>query len=451
VVITVVLAFMLPLALTLRSRARAELETQGLVRAQSIAQQVGGENMGHARRASLTAIVTQAEARVGGRVIVVDASGRLVADSQGPATLQLYASSGRPEIVAALTGQPTSEIRYSTDLGETIMVTAVPIVDETTSAPGAAPVVGAVRISTSMAGVDENVRRTLLGLLAIGGAGLLAGLILAFALANSFSRPLAKLTATAARLGKGDLTVRVGPVSGGREIEGLAHSFDEMAERVEGSAQAQREFIANASHQLRTPLTGMKLRLESAIERTDDGDIRSQLVAADQEVDRLAATVSELLVLGQRAETGEVAPVDLERAARRAVDRWGVRSESMDATLRLQGSGGVVRIASTDLDQIFDNLLDNAIVHAAGAIDVMVEANGGMSRLSVQDHGRGISPEDLQHVTKRFFRGRGAVPGGSGLGLAIVRELTERWGGTVSVQSPDGQGTRVEVSFPTAS
>lgn len=446
VVITVVLAFMIPLAVTLRSRARAELETQSLVRALSIAQQVGGENMRPSRASALESIVTQAGAQVGGRVIIVDATGRLRADSQGPATGQPYATSGRPELVAALADRPTSQIRFSIDLNQTIMVTAVPIVDESATPSPSMPVIGAVRITRSMAEVNASVRRTLLALLAIGAAGLLAGLVLAFALANSLSRPLAKLTAAAARLGRGDLSARVGPVSGAKEIEGLARSFDEMAERVEGTAQSQREFVANASHQLRTPLTGMKLRLESAIERANDDDLRSQLTAADQEVDRLASTVNRLLLLGRQVEMNGAATVDAKDAGRRALERWDARAGSMGATLRLLGEGGSARIEPTDLDQIFDNLIDNAIVHAPGPIDVRVEKYDGTVVLSVEDRGPGISPEDLPQVMDRFYRSPRAVPGGSGLGLAVVRELAERWGGSIAVTSP-GVGTRVKVTL----
>ena len=447
VVITVVLAFIIPLAVTLRSRARAELETQSLVRALSVAQQVGAENMRPSRSGALEAIVTQAEPQVGGRVIVVDAAGRLRADSQGPATGQPYATSGRPEIVSALADQPTSAIRYSSDLQQTIMVTAVPIVDESATPSPGMPVIGAVRITRSMAEVNASVRRTLFALLAIGAAGLLAGLVLAFVLANSLARPLAKLTAAAARLGRGDLSARVGHVSGAQEIEGLARSFDEMAEEVEDSTLAQREFVANASHQLRTPLTGMKLRLESAIELANDNDMRTQLTAANTEVDRLSATVDGLLLMGQRAEIDAVATADVGDAARRAIERWEARGESLGATLRLHGEGGSVAIDPTDLDQIFDNLLDNAIVHASGPIEVRMDRQASKASVSVVDHGPGIAPEDLALVTQRFYRGRGAAPGGSGLGLAVVRELAERWGGSVMVTSPNGGGTNVEVTL----
>ena len=143
------------------------------------------------------------------------------------------------------------------------MATAVPIQDEQR-------LVGAVRITRSVQQANDNVRNVTLGLAAIGIAALVAGMLLAFGLAGSLSRPLTRLAAAARRLGDGDLSARAGDVSGASEVEELGQSFDEMADRLERSAQAQREFVANASHQLRTPLTAMKLRLEGAIAEAPD-------------------------------------------------------------------------------------------------------------------------------------------------------------------------------------
>jgi signal transduction histidine kinase len=271
--VTIIVALTIPLAVTLDRRARAELERENLVRAGTIAQDVGSENLTPHRRRALGAIVLRAAEQADGRVIVVDAQGRLIGDSQGPATGELYATSLRPEIVAALNDVPTSEIRFSQDLGVDIMATAVPIVDESPS--GATSVAGAVRITRSMDQVNANVRRVTWGVVAIGAGGLAAGLILAFALSGSLARPLRRLADVAHRFGSGDLSVRAGEVRGPREVEELASSFDQMADHVERTVQAQREFVANASHQLRTPLTGMKLRLESALADNDDEELRT--------------------------------------------------------------------------------------------------------------------------------------------------------------------------------
>jgi len=413
-----------------------------LIQAQGIAAQIGVENISDATR--LEQIVTQAAAQVGGRVIAVDDRGILVADSKGPGSLGTsYATSGRPEIGHALAGTPFSEIRDSIDLGHDIMATAVPIQDEQR-------LVGAVRITRSVQQANDNVRNVTLGLAAIGIAALVAGMLLAFGLAGSLSRPLTRLAAAARRLGEGDLSARAGDVSGASEVEELGQSFDEMADRLERSAQAQREFVANASHQLRTPLTAMKLRLEGAIAEAADEELRGRLEAADREVDRLSGIVDRLLVMAREIEEGISASVDLREAVDRAVIRWNERAGQRDSTVVAQGDGGSARVDPTDLDQILDNLLDNATAYAPGEVTIESGGSNGRVFVAVRDRGPGIAPQDLARVTERFYRGRGVPSGGSGLGLAISRQLVEKWGGTLDVQSAHGEGTRVEVRLDAA-
>ena len=329
------------------------------------------------------------------------------------------------------------------------MATAVPIVDE--SQTGANAVAGAVRITRSMDQVDATVHRVTLGVVAIGAAGLAAGLILAFALSGSLSRPLRRLADVAKRFGSGDLSVRAGEIKGPDEVEQLATSFDRMAEQVEGTVRAQREFVGNASHQLRTPLAGMKLRLESAIADADDDAIRAELVAAETEVDRLSAIVDRLLATAARSELGPPDVVDLRAIAEDAVRRWQAQAREAATKLIVDGSPVDARVHRGSVEQIIDNLLDNALVYAPGDVRVATTARDGLAIIEVRDHGPGIAPDDLDLVTERFYRGSGARAGGSGLGLAIVQELAERDGGSMGVsRAPDG-GTIVEISFPAAS
>jgi signal transduction histidine kinase len=251
-------------------------------------------------------------------------------------------------------------------------------------------------------------------------------------------------------LGHGDLSARAGDVSGAREVEELGQSFDEMADRLERSVHAQREFVANASHQLRTPLTAMKLRLEGAIAEAPDEAVRQRLEAADLEVDRLSGIVDRLLVMAREIEEGTSANVDLGEAVERAAERWNERAGERDSTVVAQGDGGSARVDPTDLDQILDNLLDNATSYAPGEVTIESGGSNGLAFVAVRDRGPGIAPEDLARITERFYRGRGVPSGGSGLGLAIARQLVEKWGGTLNVESTHRDGTRVEVRLDAA-
>jgi len=446
--LTIIVALTIPLAISLDRRARAEVERENLIRAGTFAQDVGAENLAPDRSRTLRELVRQAAPQVDGRVIVLDASGRLIADSQGPANGEVYATPERPEIVAALQDRPTSVVRFSQDLGVDIMATAVPIVDE--SQTGTTAVVGAVRITRSMDQVDATVHRVTLGVVAIGVAGLVAGLILAVALSGSLARPLRRLADAAKRFGSGDLSVRAGDIRGPDEVQQLATSFDRMAEQVEGTVRTQREFVGNASHQLRTPLAGMKLRLESAIADTDDDEVRTELVAAESEVDRLSAIVDRLLATAARSEVGSSDVVNLRAIAEDAVGRWQAQARKVTTELTVEGPPAHALAHRGSVEQILDNLLDNALAYAPGPVRVTTTARDGHAILEVRDHGSGIVPDELDHVTERFYRGSGARAGGSGLGLAIVQELAERDGGSIRIsRAPEG-GTIVEVSFPAA-
>lgn len=439
-----IVALGVPLTVNLQRRATAELETRALIQAQGIASAIGPENMAPSRRTELVDIADVAADQVGGRVIVVDADSVLLADSDRADPLdELFDPAERPELRSSLEGTPDSVIRFSLDLGQDIMATAVPIMDEN-------GLVGAVRITQSVQQVSDNVRRITLGLLAIGGAGLAAGLLIAFGLAGSLSKPLIRLADAARRLGSGDLSARAEDVKGASEIEQLGRSFDDMADRLERTVRAQREFVANASHQLRTPLTGMKLRLESALGSAPSADVRRQLQAADHEVDRLAEIVDRLLVMAREIEEGQPTRVDVKDALERAISRWDERAKRLHSTLLGSGVGGEAQGNPADLDQILDNLLDNAIAYAPG--EVMVESGrvDGLVFVAVQDRGPGIPADEIARVTERFYRGQGAPVGGSGLGLAIARQLAEKWGGELRIAPREGGGTRIEVRLKEA-
>lgn len=444
-----IVALTIPLAINLGARAKSELESQALLSAQTIAAGIGKEGL--VAGPALDRQVKAYAAQVDGRLIVMDRSGEVLSDSDVYGTGDNYANCLRPEVLAALglvctadrtivRTAPTANtiVRYSKDESADLLLAAAPILDE-------GIVAGAVRITKNIREVTDAVRNVRIGIVVIGLVGLLAGMLIAFALANSLASPLSRLAAAARRIGGGDLSARVGDVGGAREIHDLGESFDEMADRVERTMRAQREFVANASHQLRTPLTGMKLRLESATQAAEDPELRRQLEAADAEVDRLAETVDRMLVMANRIERGDAVAVDLRETAQRAAQRWQTRAEHLGTEVRAPDARGAAALSNdVDLDQIVDNLIDNGLSHGRGPIDIETGRRGDRAFLAVSDHGTGIAETERHKVTERFYRG-GRTPGGSGLGLAIARDLAEKWGGSLSVgSSPDG-GARIEL------
>lgn len=372
--------------------------------------------------------------------MITEATGLVLADSDGSDRGENYANGQRPEITQALQGSPVATIRFSDEIGDDILVASAPIWQND-------EVVGAVRLTRDVADVTRAVRITTFGLGVIGIAALVAGVVIAFGLAESLARPMQKLVSAARQLGQGDLKVRTGDLAGPREIKELAGSFDEMADRLERTVQAQREFVANASHQLRTPLTGMKLRLEQAIAYAPDDQSRKGLQAADREVDRMAEIVDRLLLMARKIEEGEPTVTDLGRSARAAVERWEDRGERAGSTVQAAGPSAPALANPGDVDQMLDVLLDNAISYAHGHIEVETGSEDGRMFVAVRDHGPGIPIDERERVTDRFYRGKGASGEGSGLGLAIARELAETWGGSLSIEEPSDGGTRIVMRF----
>jgi two-component system, OmpR family, sensor kinase len=377
------------------------------------------------------------------RVVVVDGSGNVIADSAGQAPAGTpFATEQRPELRVALSeGRIDTRTRPSETVGDELQLVTVPVVDD-------GQVVGAVRVSASTSAIHESVRGSWLRLAALGAAVIGAGLILAWLLAVPLSRQIRRLSDASSRLGRGELAARA-PEEGPAELQALARSFNRMAASVGGNIEAQREFAADASHQLRTPLTGLRLRLEAI--RGEGGFAAEQAAKAEAELDRLDAIVDDLLAIARASSRDSTAvAVDLADLARDAAGRWRETAEAAGQRLELDNHGAAVAWADReDLAHVVDNLIDNAIRYAPPGSEVRVgaERRDGAAVLHVADTGPGIPSEDRVRVFDRFYRGttgRQAGPG-SGLGLAIVAALVERWGGEVRLL--DGPGTRVEARF----
>jgi signal transduction histidine kinase len=455
VLLLAVVALEVPLAILVEKRAIGEFEELRLTDAALIAARINDDlpdavadpSVSPQPPAELESFVAMAASETATRIIVVDALGRVVVDSDQMATVgAVYATTERPELTFVLTqGQPDTRERFSTELGEELLIATAPVYHNQ-------EVIGAVRITESTAEVVALVRRSWIGLGLIGLVVIVVGLVAAWFLATSLTRPVGRLKETARRLEKGDLESRASE-EGPKEVSSLAHSFNRMARALGANITAQREFMANASHQLRTPLTGLQLRLE-AIEQ-EGGPAAGQAAKALAEVGRLNELVEDLLVLARASSVENTGGrIDLAECARAAVDRWQGPAEQGGKRIIERVNGPCSIWADPqDLGHVLDNLIENSIRYSPEGAEITVEtrAEPGRHALVVRDTGPGIAPEDQDRIFERFYRGssgRRAGPG-SGLGLAVVAELVRRWDGEVRLVN--GAGTSIEATFPTTS
>lgn len=439
--LVVLVALEVPLALNLSRRVDAEVKAEAAGQAQVVAVSAAGRLD---RGAELARLVGRSAREIGGRVIVVDARGRLLADSAGDG-LSFSSYRSRPEIARAVAGQTAQGTRRSASLDEELLFTAVPVVS------GGRPR-GAVRMTQSVSAVRAEVRRSIAALAGVGAAALALGLGVAWLLAGSLSRPLRELAAAARRVSSGDLRARVS-ASGATEQREVAEAFNTMTERLAHSLAAQRELVANASHQLRTPLTGLRLRLEAAGLKSSDPAVEADLAAAEREAERLAALLTDLLELAGGEERPPGPPASLAEAARAGQERWGPRAEETGHVLRLLPGRDARALARLeDLAVAVDHLLENALNYSSPGTEVVLEwgVEGTHGHIAVLDRGPGISPEDRPRVFDRFYRGRRPAPSarGTGLGLSIVQAIATRAGGEARVEPRGGGGTRAQLVLP---
>lgn len=292
-----------------------------------------------------------------------------------------------------------------------------------------------------------------------------AGAVTAFALALLVAVPVIQWILRPVRRLDEATGALVGAVVGGRDVEqvGSAHgppelrqlgrSFDQMAASVADALAAQRAFVADASHQLRNPLTALKLRLANLEGHVDEvAEVHREAAAA--EADRLKRILDELLAMA-RAESagGELVPVDVDRVVAERVSDWDVVATARGIDLDIEGLAGDVEAFAPPrgVEAILDALLDNALKFTPAGQQVRVTVAGCERRveLAVRDHGPGLRPDELDRATDRFWRSHAHqnVPG-SGLGLAIVSRIVARAGGDLRLDLPEGGGLRVTAVLP---
>jgi two-component system OmpR family sensor kinase len=313
-----------------------------------------------------------------------------------------------------------------------------------------------LEVAQSLNVMDSTMNRLRLSLM---GGVLLAVVLVAIAggviLTRAF-QPVRRISSIARDIQESaDLSRRVGQTKTADEIGQLSSTFDHMIERLESVFESQKNFVADASHELRSPLAVIRGNLDLIKKHPDKENMAESLKAIESETVRMSKIVSDLLLLAE-LETGQETkkgPVKLAEAVREEVSRTRALAPTRNVEIAraedisIEGDGQRVR-------QLLSNLLDNALKHTpeSSAVTVSLYREGELARLDVSDTGPGIPPEHMPHLFDRFYRvdkARSRSMGSHGLGLAIVKGIVEQHGGTVSVASEIGKGTTFTVRLRT--
>lgn len=448
-------AFTVPVGLQLTDLLRSDQREVALREARTIAVLLAtateaDDATARGARVALLQLRDEMEEQTDGRV-------ELIGVDRSPALGRPVVGADDGDFDAALSGQERVRSLDDSVLGERGLQVTVPARTDD------GRVDGAVRVTVPTAPVDEEVRGIWLFRLAAGAVVLVLSVIASAVVATSLLRPLRLLDAMADRISRGDLTARADlDAMGPPEMRRLASTLNDGTRRIEVLLSAQRAFTADASHQLRTPLTALRLGLENLQDRLDEPADVAAVDRALSESGRLSRLVSDLLVLARsQGASATPVPVDVGAVLEARAEVWSSSAEDVGARIVVElggpgfggsGSGGpgLVALASSgQLEQALDNLIDNAlrVCPTGEAVTLRATAPPESDAVLVEviDRGPGMSAADRARAFDRFWS---TTPGGSGLGLAIARELVQHDGGSVDLVDTPGGGLTARLVLP---
>jgi signal transduction histidine kinase len=382
------------------------------------------------------ALVTAA--RQGDELLLLDSHEHVIV-SQGvpldPAWRQLVAQS-------TLQNDPTTELTSN-------RVIAVQTVWDDGKLSGTA--IGTVVLERPTGPLNQNIANLWLYLVGLSGAAMAAAVLIAFFFARWVSRPLNRLDTAARKIADGDLAVRAKPGYGPPELRRMAATFNMMAGRLEALVHGHRAMLADASHQLRTPLTALRLRLD-LLAADSAPAAAAELAGAQEEIARLSRLVDGLLATARaEAVTEQLEQIDVMGTVCERVAAWQPVADGNGVKLLSEAPSSpvpAVALGAGHLEQVLDNLLDNAIEaigDRSGTVRVSVARSAAGTTLTVADDGPGMTAQERSRAFLRYTTGS---QNGTGLGLAIVHRLVTANGGTIRLADTPGGGLTVEVDLP---
>lgn len=317
---------------------------------------------------------------------------------------------------------------------------------------------GTVEIATNLETFD-HFNRTLLWVMMFGGLfAVFISAVSGWAIANQFLRPIKALTSTIKNVKEKGLQERVENIENGDELSQLARLFNDLMSQLEISFRQQTQFVDDASHELRTPITILEghLNLLNRWGKSNQAVLDESLAASLQEVRRLKGLVQGLLALTRAESTALTENMELIRVESyliEVLDR--IKSLYPEFSFRMEtfGTDSMLRINPIHFEQILLIVIDNAVKYSADQrkIDIQCHEENNVVCISIQDYGMGIPSIEIQHVFDRFYRvdrARSREIDGTGLGLAIAKNLIHHYQGEISLVSAEDEGTCVKLKFP---
>ncbi len=399
------------------------------------------------------------------RILVTDPAGLILYDSltdqpspEGQEETSPPAEEAAPAYRYALYQEIVSALR-----GNDVVVSRFAVADRAFTSVAAVPIVyrGMIIGSIWLLEIDEEQGELLLSLQQNLRTISLVIAVVTVVLSAFFSRMLtARITALLRAIryvGKGEYGHRLNPV-GRDELAMLAAEFNTLTDRLQATEEVRRRFVADASHELKTPLASIRLLADSILQSEGMDEETSREFVADigSEAERLTRITEHLLALTRldSLPAGPTFPVDVLEVMERAVNILTPVADAAGVSLRVDSASGcVIRCTEDDLYQVFFNLVENAIKYnvPGGSVEISIYRDGDQILTDVADTGVGIPEEDMPKVFNRFYRvdkARSRAAGGTGLGLSIVRDTVRRHGGWVTVRARNPQGSIFTVGFP---
>ncbi|MBQ6794579.1 MAG: HAMP domain-containing protein [Clostridia bacterium] len=400
---------------------------------------------------TISYLLTQQHISTSSRVIMVDADAVITYDSIKEGSL-VGKTMFKQIVLTALSGSDITVSEETID-GEMVVSAAVPItVDKT--------ITGVILMQSSAESIGEYTSQMTRSILTLAIIVALVVALLAFLFSGIITKPIRNLTRSVVSMSEQDSEEKLDIVNGG-EIGELVDSFNKLIDKIEMQEQKRQEFVSNASHELKTPLSSIKLIADSLIQTPDAPREMEVEFLNDMnvQVDRLARIIDKLLALTKMDDSGavsrmEFSVMDISDLTARVVKALKPLAESKNIELEYKSDIGIFsRIEKDRLWEAFYNILDNSIKYTkpGGKVQMIVEREDNCAVVTISDTGIGIAEDEIYKIFDRFYRvdkARSRETGGTGLGLSIALTAVELHGGNIHVESVEGIGSRFKITIP---